>query len=154
MKSREIEMELSEASSSKLFHQTHLLITVITLFLVHSIPHCFLLVHFLIRRPSSRFSALAFATLRRRLNRTQCLEVAIHPMRLINSKNYKLVEFMGDDNIPPYAILSHTWGEGEVALKDMKYLTVRLKARYKRSSTVVVGLRRRILIGYGLIGMS
>lgn len=75
-------------------------------------------------------------------------------MRLINSKSYKLVEFMGDDNIPPYAILSHTWGEDEVTLKDMKYPTVRLKARYKRSITVVVGLRRRILIGYGLIRMS
>jgi hypothetical protein len=34
-------------------------------------------------------------------------------MRLINAKSLQLSEFFGDD-IPPYAILSHRWGEGEV----------------------------------------
>lgn len=40
-------------------------------------------------------------------------------MRLLNSKTFALVEFLGD-NIPPYAILSHTWGNEEVTLRDMQ----------------------------------
>ncbi|KFY22069.1 hypothetical protein V493_06875 [Pseudogymnoascus sp. VKM F-4281 (FW-2241)] len=37
-------------------------------------------------------------------------------MRLINTTTLQLSEFMGDET-PPYAILSHTWGEGEVTLQ-------------------------------------
>src|SRR5438552_568597 len=37
-------------------------------------------------------------------------------MRLINVKTFKLEEFL-DDKVPPYAILSHTWG------KDSEELT-------------------------------
>ncbi|KAF2826654.1 HET-domain-containing protein [Ophiobolus disseminans] len=33
-------------------------------------------------------------------------------MRLINTKSRKFMEYVGD-NVPPYAILSHTWEEGE-----------------------------------------
>jgi hypothetical protein len=40
-------------------------------------------------------------------------------MRLINVNNYSLSEFIGR-NIPPYAILSHTWGDDEVSLKDIQ----------------------------------
>lgn len=40
-------------------------------------------------------------------------------MRLIYNKTRQLKEFMGDDNVPPYAILSHTWGEDEVVYQDM-----------------------------------
>lgn len=40
-------------------------------------------------------------------------------MRLINTKTLKLEEFNGTD-IPPYAILSHTWGEGEVSFQDIQ----------------------------------
>lgn len=36
-------------------------------------------------------------------------------MRLINVETLKLDEFLGD-KIPPYAILSHTWGKGEEEL--------------------------------------
>lgn len=39
-------------------------------------------------------------------------------MRLINTKTLKLVEF-GYFEIPPYAILSHTWGQGEVLYEDL-----------------------------------
>src|SRR5271163_2653416 len=39
-------------------------------------------------------------------------------MRLINVKTLKLDEFL-DDKVPPYAILSHTWG------KDSEELTFR-----------------------------
>ncbi|KAF4461536.1 ankyrin repeat-containing [Fusarium albosuccineum] len=38
-------------------------------------------------------------------------------MRLLNIKTLKLETFLGD--VPPYAILSHTWGPGEVALQDL-----------------------------------
>lgn len=38
-------------------------------------------------------------------------------MRLLNARTYKLVEFTED--IPPYAILSHTWGDEEVSFKDI-----------------------------------
>jgi len=39
-------------------------------------------------------------------------------MRLLNVKTRKLEEFFGD-SIPPYAILSHTWGKQEVSLQDL-----------------------------------
>jgi hypothetical protein len=38
-------------------------------------------------------------------------------MRLINCITLKLEEFLGDD-IPPYAILSHTWDREEVSLAE------------------------------------
>ena len=42
-------------------------------------------------------------------------------MRLINVKTYKLEEFL-DKTVPPYAILSHTWGndKDEVSYRDIK----------------------------------
>ncbi|ROW03132.1 hypothetical protein VMCG_05792 [Cytospora schulzeri] len=40
-------------------------------------------------------------------------------MRLLNVKNATFKEFIGND-IPPYAILSHTWEDEEVTFKDMK----------------------------------
>ncbi|KAJ1324232.1 HET domain-containing protein [Microdochium nivale] len=39
-------------------------------------------------------------------------------MRLINTKTYQLKDFL-DDSIPPYAILSHTWGENEFVHQDL-----------------------------------
>lgn len=39
-------------------------------------------------------------------------------MRLLNVNTRQLEEFFGDA-IPPYAILSHTWGKGEVTLQDL-----------------------------------
>jgi hypothetical protein len=40
-------------------------------------------------------------------------------MRLINTKTGCLEEFIGDD-IPKYAILSHTWGKEEISLQEMQ----------------------------------
>ncbi|KAJ0305620.1 hypothetical protein COL516b_005317 [Colletotrichum fioriniae] len=40
-------------------------------------------------------------------------------MWLINTQTHKLEEFTGRQ-IPPYAILSHTWGKEEVSFQDMK----------------------------------
>lgn len=43
-------------------------------------------------------------------------------MRLLNSRSLKLEQFQ-DDVVPPYAILSHTWGrDGEVSLRDLERL--------------------------------
>jgi hypothetical protein len=39
-------------------------------------------------------------------------------MRLLNTSTMELAEFLGDD-IPPYAILSHTWQVKEILFKDM-----------------------------------
>lgn len=40
-------------------------------------------------------------------------------MRLINTATLQLTLFLGND-IPKYAILSHTWEEEEMALQDME----------------------------------
>lgn len=40
-------------------------------------------------------------------------------MRLLNTSSLELREFMGGQT-PPYAILSHTWGEGEVLFEDIR----------------------------------
>ncbi|KFY15483.1 hypothetical protein V492_01959 [Pseudogymnoascus sp. VKM F-4246] len=42
-------------------------------------------------------------------------------MRLINTTTMELEEFLGDE-MPSYAILSHTWGEGEVTLQGFANL--------------------------------
>jgi hypothetical protein len=40
-------------------------------------------------------------------------------MRLLHTQTLELHEFFGT-NIPPYAILSHTWGEGEVSFQELQ----------------------------------
>src|SRR6266702_4059585 len=40
-------------------------------------------------------------------------------MRLLNTGNFEVKSFE-DDEVPPYAILSHTWDEEEVTLQDME----------------------------------
>lgn len=40
-------------------------------------------------------------------------------MRLINAETLELNEFL-DSRLPRYAILSHTWEDGEVTLEDMQ----------------------------------
>jgi hypothetical protein len=40
-------------------------------------------------------------------------------MRLLNAKMLKLYSF-SDRDIPPYAILSHRWGESEVTFQDLE----------------------------------
>ena len=39
-------------------------------------------------------------------------------MRLINVSTLQLEYFIDQEHAPPYAILSHTWGEGEVSTQD------------------------------------
>ncbi|KAK3112261.1 hypothetical protein LTR53_011663, partial [Teratosphaeriaceae sp. CCFEE 6253] len=43
-------------------------------------------------------------------------------MRLINVDTFTLQEFAGSGSAPPYAILSHTWGENEVSYQDIQNL--------------------------------
>jgi hypothetical protein len=54
-------------------------------------------------------------------------------MRLINTSTLELEEFMGV-NVPPYAILSHTWEEEEITFQEMSPKThqVRNKKGYKK----------------------
>ena len=40
-------------------------------------------------------------------------------MRLLHTATITLTSFEGDDDIPPYAILSHTWGQDEVSFHDL-----------------------------------
>jgi hypothetical protein len=44
-------------------------------------------------------------------------------MRLLNTRTLQLEAFF-DDQIPPYAILSHTWGDGEITFQDIQHLDV------------------------------
>lgn len=52
-------------------------------------------------------------------------------MRLIKTKLLELSEFVGSD-IPPYAILSHTWGEGEVSFQEMERGDAQSKPGYDK----------------------
>ncbi|KAH8596616.1 heterokaryon incompatibility protein-domain-containing protein [Bisporella sp. PMI_857] len=38
-------------------------------------------------------------------------------MRLLNAHGRRFEEFMSDSDVPPYAILSHTWGNEEITLQ-------------------------------------
>ncbi|KAL7623180.1 hypothetical protein AAE478_006861 [Parahypoxylon ruwenzoriense] len=56
-------------------------------------------------------------------------------MRLLNVKNSQMTYFMSYADVPPYAILSHTWGEEEVSLKDWETMSrpdVREKEGFKK----------------------
>jgi hypothetical protein len=41
-------------------------------------------------------------------------------MWLIHSQTRLLEHFISDDSIPPYAILSHTWGREEVTMQEWR----------------------------------
>jgi Heterokaryon incompatibility protein (HET) len=50
-------------------------------------------------------------------------------MRLLNTSSLKLEFFADEDRIPPYAILSHTWSDGEVTYQEMEGSHEALKER-------------------------
>jgi hypothetical protein len=52
-------------------------------------------------------------------------------MRLLHSSTLKLYEFIGTD-IPPYAVLSHTWGIDEVSFQDIQGSEAGKKAGYEK----------------------
>lgn len=39
-------------------------------------------------------------------------------MRLISTRDWGMRDFTSDDDVPSYAILSHTWGEEEVSYQQ------------------------------------
>ncbi|KDR68887.1 hypothetical protein GALMADRAFT_39905, partial [Galerina marginata CBS 339.88] len=41
-------------------------------------------------------------------------------MRLLNVNTLSVEEFLNEDNCPDYAILSHTWGDGEVSFQQLQ----------------------------------
>lgn len=41
-------------------------------------------------------------------------------MHLINTTSLELHEFLNDDQLPPYAILSHRWEQPEVSFQNMQ----------------------------------
>ncbi len=43
-------------------------------------------------------------------------------MRLLNVHTREPKEFLSETDAPPYAILSHTWGEEEVSFEDFQSL--------------------------------
>jgi Heterokaryon incompatibility protein (HET) len=53
-------------------------------------------------------------------------------MRLLSVRDLSLHEFNDSDKIPPYAILSHTWGKDEVTLDDIKNDSSKHKAAYAK----------------------
>jgi hypothetical protein len=59
-------------------------------------------------------------------------------MRLLHTETLQLHEFFGA-NIPPYAILSHTWGEDGVSFQKMQSGDGKSKAGYEKSDAAVKG---------------
>lgn len=53
-------------------------------------------------------------------------------MRLIDAKSLKVQEFPGDQGIPAFAILSHTWGDQECSLRDMEDPNLKSRSGYAK----------------------
>jgi hypothetical protein len=55
-------------------------------------------------------------------------------MRLLNATTRQLEEFVAEEEIPPYAILSHTWGKAadEVKLQELSDSRVKEKPGYQK----------------------
>lgn len=53
-------------------------------------------------------------------------------MRLIDVHTMLLEEFLDVDTAPKYAILSHTWGQGEVSLQEFLEGTATSKEGYRK----------------------
>ena len=56
-------------------------------------------------------------------------------MRLLerdDTGDFRLTSDIPDDKVPPYAILSHTWGDEEVLFKDLADGTAKNKAGYTK----------------------
>jgi hypothetical protein len=64
-------------------------------------------------------------------------------MRLLHSTLLKLVEFMERD-LPPYAILSHTWEMEEVSFQEMRSGDVKSRKGYGKIEGCCMGVRVRL----------
>jgi hypothetical protein len=45
-------------------------------------------------------------------------------MRLLNTHNWEIKDFISDDEVPTYAILSHTWDEEEINFQQWEDMVV------------------------------
>jgi len=45
-------------------------------------------------------------------------------MRLLNTHNWEIQAFISDNEVPPYAILSHTWDEEEIDFQQWEGMVV------------------------------
>ncbi|KAF2969621.1 hypothetical protein GQX73_g3950 [Xylaria multiplex] len=64
-------------------------------------------------------------------------------MRLLNTENYTLETFMGVKK-PPYAILSHTWGENEVLFEDLQELIAPDEVIFFNAKWESIGTRKSL----------
>ena len=62
-------------------------------------------------------------------------------MRLLNTASLELVEFTGDD-IPQYAILSHTWGDREITFEDMKVAATKSLKQFAKIASCCAQARK------------
>lgn len=62
----------------------------------------------------------------------ESIHLNTYTMRLINATTFKIHEFLSDDSIPPFAILSHTWGNDEVTLQQMDDPNVSMREGYAK----------------------
>jgi hypothetical protein len=53
-------------------------------------------------------------------------------MRLINAQTQKLHNFASSAAVPPYAILSHTWGDSEVTFRELRNLSLSVQKTRER----------------------
>lgn len=56
-------------------------------------------------------------------------------MRLLNTCTGELKEFISDDEIPPYTIVSHTWEDDEISYQDWQTIpatVIESKAGYRK----------------------
>ena len=57
-------------------------------------------------------------------------------MKLINVETLLLEDFIGS-NVPPYAILSHTWGDDEVTLQDMRRMESKMPQAFNKQKQTI-----------------
>lgn len=71
-------------------------------------------------------------------------------MRLLNTQTFRLEEFIGQRK-PPYAILSHTWGEDEVLFEDVQESSVQRWKTRPAGVKIVTAARLALFQGYTYI---
>jgi hypothetical protein len=62
-------------------------------------------------------------------------------MRLISVQTLTLKEFAAEEDIPPYAILSHTWEHDEVSFQEFSVVEYSIKCGYEK----IVGACRQAI---------
>ena len=66
-------------------------------------------------------------------------------MRLLDAQKLELVD-VRDDDIPPYAILSHTWGDDEVTLQEVRRMESRMPQAFNNQKQLITGKKGYVKI--------